>query len=190
MSSVRGARPVAISSSSPSTTSPPSSTTLTGPVGPSRTTDSTATPVRITAPASRRASATSSPAKGSILGSSREPRTRTVTCDPRACQAVAISQATTEPPTMISRPGACRADVASRLVQGRAPAMPGRSGTTARVPVATTTACRADSTWCSPSGLVTATLRTPKRRPWPRWTSAPMESSQSIWPWSFQSPTQ
>lgn len=51
MSSVRGARPVAISSSSPSTVSPPSSTTVTGPVAPSRTTASTVTSVRICAPA-------------------------------------------------------------------------------------------------------------------------------------------
>ncbi len=91
---------------------------------------------------------------------------------------------------MTSRPGASRADVASLLVQGRAPAIPGRSGTTARVPVATTTACRADSRRCSPSGPVTDTSRTPTRRPWPRWTSAPIDSSQSIWPWSFQSPVQ
>ncbi len=168
MSPVRGERPVAISSSSPSRISPPSRTTWTGPVEPLRTTASTETSVRTTAPASRSASATSSPAKGSIRGSSPEPRTRTVTCEPRACQAVAISAATTEPPTISSRPGACWAEVASRLVHGRAPASPGTSGTMARVPVATTTACRAASTWCSPSGLVTATLRTPYRRPWPR----------------------
>ncbi|GAA3072990.1 hypothetical protein GCM10020254_16010 [Streptomyces goshikiensis] len=74
---------------------------------------------------------------------------------------MAISAATTEPPTMSSRPGTSRADVASRLVQGRAPAIPGTSGITARVPVQTTTACRAESTWCSPSGLVTATFRDP-----------------------------
>lgn len=161
MSSVRGARPVAISNSSPSRVSPPSNTTVTGPVEPSRTTASTATPVRTTAPASSSACATSSPANGSILGSSREPRTSTVTREPSACQAVAISAATTPPPTISNRPGTCRAEVASRLVQGRAPAMPGSSGITALVPVATTTACRAASTWCSPSGLVTATLRIP-----------------------------
>ncbi len=88
----------------------------------------TETPVRIVAPASLSASATSSPAKGSIFGSRPPPRISSVTSEPSACQAVAISTPTTPPPTTTSRPGASLALVASRLVQGRASAMPGRAG--------------------------------------------------------------
>ena len=108
----------------------PRSDTVTAPLAASRTAPVTEVWVRISAPASRSASATSSPAKGSILGSSPPPRTRTVTCAPSACQAVAISTATTPPPTTTRRPGTCWALVASRLVQGFTSARPGRSGST------------------------------------------------------------
>lgn len=163
MSSVRGARPVAKRISSASMRSPVSVTTTTVPF--SRVTDRTEVPVRTLTPASVSASATSSPANGSMRLSRPFPRTRRVTCEPRACQAVAISVATTPPPTTTRRPGAALALVASRLVQGLTSSSPGRSGSTARVPVQTATACRAVSTFRTPSGPVTVTVRSPLRRP-------------------------
>lgn len=83
---------------------------------------------------------------GSIRGSSPSPRTSSVTEEPRARQAVAISTPTTPPPTTTRRPGTALALVASRLVQGLASASPGTGGTTARLPVHTATAWRAVST--------------------------------------------
>ena len=84
-----------------------------------------------------------------------------MTSEQSADQAVAISQPTTPPPTIASRPGTACALVASRLVHGLTPAS--TSGTNALVPVATTTACRARST-VSP----TWTRRWPTIFPWPR----------------------
>ncbi len=92
-----------------------------------RPTDSTEVPVRTSTPASVRASATSSPANGSMRFSRPLPRTSRGDPGPRACQAVAISVATTPPPTTISRPGADAALVASRLVHGLTSAR-GRAG--------------------------------------------------------------
>lgn len=122
-----------------------------------------------------------------MRGSSPFPRTSMVTCEPRFCQAVAISTATTPPPTTISRSGALRALVASLLVQGRTSARPGRSGRAARVPVHTATACRAVSSVRLPSGPSTRTVRGPVRRPCPRWRSTPTPFSHWTWPSSFQS---
>ncbi len=184
MSSVRGARPVAKRISSASTRSPVPVTATT--VSPSRVTDSTDVPVRTSVPASVSASAISSPAKGSIRGSRPLPRTSMVTSEPRACQTVAISVATTPPPTTISRPGTLRELVASRLVHGRTSSMPGSSGRDARLPVQTATAYRAVRTCSAPPGPVTVTVRGPVSRPWPRYRSASMESSHPTWPSSFQ----
>ncbi len=182
---MRGTRPVAKRISSASTRSPRSVTATTVPL--SRTTDSTEVPVRMSTPASVSASATSSPAKGSIRASRpSSPRTSSVTREPRACQAVAISTATTPPPTTMSRPGALLALVASRLVQGRTSASPGRSGRAAPLPVHRATACRAVSVRRVPSGAVTSTVRGPASRPCPRYRSAPMPSTHRTWPSSFQ----
>lgn len=157
MSPVRGARPVAKRISS-AVSRPPSERVMRT-LPPVRAAVATVTPNRRSVPASRRRSATSSPAKGSICGSRRVPRARRVTSVPRACQAVAISVATTPAPTMTSRPGGCGALVASRLVQGRRAASQGRSGRAALLPVHTATACPARRWTVSPSGVVTATRR-------------------------------
>ncbi len=185
-SSVRGARPVANRISSASTVSPLSSSTVTGPSCPARLTEAADTPVRTRAPASVSASPTSCPANGSILGSSRSPRTSIVTWAPSPCHAVAISTPTTPPPTTTSRPGTSLALVASRLVHGRTVSTPGKEGTTALLPVHTATACRAVRRVSWPSGPVTVTSLGPVSRPLPRWTAAPIPSSQETCPSSFQ----
>src|SRR6516162_9144327 len=114
MSSVRGARPVAASTSSAVTVVPSPSVSVTFP---SRLAPVTLVPSRTSTPASRSPSATRSPTKPGSRSSS-PPRASSVTCAPSACHATAISQATTPPPTMASRPGAACALVASRLVHG------------------------------------------------------------------------
>lgn len=185
MSPVRGVRPVAKRISSASRRSPVSVTATTVPF--SRVTDSTETPVRRSTPASVSASAISSPANGSIRASRPpSPRTSIVTREPRACQAVAISTATTPPPTTIRRPGAVLALVASRLVQGPTSASPGSGGRAAALPVQTATACRAVRVRRLPSVPVTSTVRAPVSRPCPRCRSTPMPSTHWTWPSSFQ----
>jgi len=84
-----------------------------------------------------------------------------VTSAHSADHAAAISQPTTPPPTITSRPGTACALVASRLVHGLTSAS--ESSTTAWVPVAITTACRA----CSDRSP-TVTRRSPAIRPCPR----------------------
>ena len=61
---------------------------------PSRRAACTAVPSRTSTPAARRAAATASPATGSAPASSRSPRSSTVTVEPSALHAVAISQPT------------------------------------------------------------------------------------------------
>ena len=73
MSSVSGARPVANSTSSASTSPPSSRVTMTGPVPPGRRTAVTVMPIRTSTPASARARPTSSPANGSIRAAGRRP---------------------------------------------------------------------------------------------------------------------
>ncbi len=133
-------------------------------------------------PAARRPSETSCPAKSSVRSSRPPPRTSRVTSLPSARQAVAISTATTPPPTTASRPGTSCAEVASRLVHTRAPASPGRSGRAARVPVHTATACRAVRVRRPPPGVSTVTRRSPSSRPCPRTRSIPAEASHSTCP--------
>lgn len=172
--------------SSATTVSPSSVVTRTGPSPPSsRSTAATDLPNRTSTPASRSASVTISPANGSIRPSS-PPRTSIVTVDPSARNAVAISTATTPPPTTASRSGTCRAAVACRLVHGRTSASPGRSGNAVTVPVHTPTACRAVSFTRSPAGVSTATWRGPFSRPCPRTRSTETDSSHSSWSASCQ----
>lgn len=178
-----GVRPVANRTSSAVTVPPPSRVSVTGP---SRRTPVTDVPKRRSTPAARRPSATNSPANGSTRGSRRDPRTSCTTSLPRARQAVAISQATTPPPTTASRGGTRSEEVASRLVHGRTSSRPGRPGRAARVPVHTATAWRAVRTRRPPSGVCTATRFGPSSRPWPRTRTSPDPFSHSTWPSSFQ----
>ena len=119
-------RPTATSTSSPRTS--PSAAVRTTSV-PSRRAAVTPTPSRTSTPASRSAAATASPAAGSRGGSSRSAISISVTCEPSACHAVAISQPTTPPPTMSSRPGTSLALVASRGVHGSISRRPSIGGT-------------------------------------------------------------
>ena len=177
MSAVFGVRPAAASTSSASTDVPSSSVSVTVP--PARDAALTLTPVRTSTPASRRPAATSSPANAGSRSSSA-PRDTSVTREPRADHAAAISHPTTPPPTITSREGAALALVASRLVHGLTPASAG--GTSAFVPVATTTACRAASV-TSP----TDTRRSPASRACPRTREIFAPLSHSTCPSSFQS---
>ena len=118
---------------------------------PSRRAAVTPTPSRTSTPASRSASATASPAAGSSSGSSRSAISISVTCEPSACHAVAISQPTTPPPTMSSRPGTSLALVASRGVHGSISRRPSIGGTAATEPVHTATAWVAVSRVSVPS---------------------------------------
>ncbi len=128
----------------------------------------------------------SSPTKGSIRGSSPDPRASRVTEEPNPCQAVAISTPTPPAPTTASRAGTSLLSVAWRLVHGRASAMPGKSGSAGRLPVQMTTACRAVSAVSAPLEVVTTTRRGPSNRPWPRTRVAPIPATQSAWPASSQ----
>ena len=76
--------------------------------------------------------------------------------------------------------------VALRLVQGFASATPGMSGTVAVLPVQTTTAWRAVRTTSRSSAVATTTRRGPSMRAWPRISSAPMATTASACPLSFQ----
>ena len=179
MSPVFGVRPTAASTSSASTSVPSSSSKETGPPSDTRAAAVTLTPIRTSTPASRNPEATSSPANGGSR-SSNAPRDTSVTRDPSADQAAAISHPTTPPPTITSRAGTAFALVASRLVHGRTPASTG--GTNAPVPVATQTACRAESVT-----FPTVTSRSPASRACPRTREIFAELSQETWPSSFQS---
>ena len=95
-------------------------------------------------------------------------RASIVTDDPSSLNAVAISEATTPPPMTASRRGNLLAATVSRLVHGFASRRPSMSGTSALLPVATITACRAVSVVVVPSAAVTSTTRAPAIRPWPR----------------------
>ncbi len=99
---------------------------------------------------------------------------------------MAISEATTPPPMIASRPGTAVAAAASLLVHGLASRRPGRSGSSAPLPVATTTACRAVSVTRAPSAPVTSTVFSDTIRPWPLCRAIPTDSSQATWPSSFQ----
>src|SRR5581483_3102196 len=149
-----------------------------------------ATPVSVltSTPADRSAWATRSPANGSIRASSRGPRTSMVTSAPSARQAVAISQATTPPPRIASRPGTISELVASRLVHTSGSASPGTAGMAAALPVATTTACLAASVTVLPSGPVTSTFRSPASRAAPRTSVLPVPSSHVTCPESSDQP--
>ena len=85
---------------------------------PARLQEVTRAPVRILTPRSARDSVTILEAKGSALASRRGPRTSMVTLLPRADIQVAASQATTPPPTMMSRLGTSLTPVASRDPHG------------------------------------------------------------------------
>ena len=100
-------------------------------------------PRRTSTPSSRSDASTCSLANGSSRSISRSPRWISVTFEPSAPQACAISTPTTPPPRIASRGGTALAVVASRFVQGCASRRPGMSGTSAVEPVATTTARRA-----------------------------------------------
>ncbi|CNV69717.1 Uncharacterised protein [Mycobacterium tuberculosis] len=186
MSSVRGARPVAKSTSSTRSSVPSSSSRTTGPVGLGRPSARTDTPTRTSTPASASPRPMSSPTNGSIRGSRPDPRASRVTEAPSPCQAVAISTPTPPAPTIASRSGTVLLSVAWRLVHGRASVMPGRSGSAGRLPVQMTTACRAVSATLSPLDLVTTTRRGPSNRPSPRISVAPIPLTQSAWPVSSQ----
>jgi hypothetical protein len=64
--------------------------------------------------------------------------------------------------------------VAARLSQGRTSARPGTGGSTARLPVATTTARRAVTS----GPPATCTFRVPASRPLPRSSRTPWSASQ------------
>ncbi len=139
-STVLGVRPTAARTSSPATSCPSARVTVTPPSA-RRATAVTGLSRRTSTPASLSDAATSSPAKGSVVASSLPPVTSIVTRDPKARKAVAISHATTPPPTITRWPGATVALVASRLVQGRASARPAmEEGRLASLPVTTATA--------------------------------------------------
>ena len=150
-----------------------------------RFTDAASAPRRTDTPASRNDSTTSSPANGSARGSTPS-RASIVTEAPSPANAVAISAATTPPPMMARRSGTALVAAASRLVHGVASRSPSMSGTSAPVPVATTTACRAVSTVVAPSSPVTSTTRVELIRPCPRYSEIPAWSSQDACPSSFQ----
>ena len=109
-----------------------------------------------------------------------------VTSAPSPRQAVAISQPTTPPPTISSRPGTSFALVASRGVHGSISRRPGIGGTAASEPVQTATACRAVSRVSVPSAAVTTTVRSPSSRPAPRIRSMPAWCTHVTWPESSQ----
>ncbi len=168
-------RPVANRISSTSSVLPSSSSASTGPGLLSLVTE---TPLRTSTPASRRPFSMSSPTNGSIRGNSRE-RTSSVTDAPKPCQAVANSTPTPPAPTIASRPGTELLSVPWRFVHGRTSSMPGSSGSAARVPVHTTTACRAVRVLWPPPGSATVTRRGPANRPCPRISVAPVPAIQS-----------
>ena len=144
-----------------------------------RSQEVTRAPVRILTPLSVRESATICEAKGSNPDSGRDPRTSMVTLLPRADIQVAASQATAPPPTMMSRPGTSCIAVTSRDPHACTPCS--SRGTTGCEPVARTTACRASSRRF-PSGVLTATRRSPFRRAQPRITSMPALAAQKTCP--------
>jgi hypothetical protein len=78
------------------------------------------------------------------------------------------------------------AAVTSRLSHGFTSARPGMGGMAAPVPVAMTTARRAERRRTDPSRAATSTTRSPARRPAPRTRSMPRSSSQGSWPESYQ----
>ena len=184
-SSVRGCRPVATRISSHTRVSPPTASS-TIPSG-RRMTRSSSVPSSTATPMSRSDPVTASAAKAGTAPSNREPRWKIVTCDPSDAKTMAISHATTPPPTMARRGGTLDALVASRLVHGRASASPGTRGTAARLPVHTETAAVARSSIDAPLSLSTTTRRSPTRRPCPRTRSSPLLSIQETWDASSQS---
>ena len=102
-------------------------------------------------------------------------------CTPSPCSQLADSQATTPPPTTATRRGTSCRLVTSREVQGSAARSPGRSGTLAVVPVASTTACRAVMIRVAPSAPVTSTCFGPASRPCPRTTPIPVSLAHCTW---------
>src|SRR5664279_1233536 len=182
-SSLLGVRPAATTISSAVTDVPSSSVTVTSPPctcpspvsrGPSRRTDAARAPSRTSIPALPNCSATSSPANGSVRPRSRCDPSMTVSCsEPSPCSHVTDSHATTPPPITTTRRGTSCRLVTSRDVHGSASRSPSIGGTDARVPVASTTACRAVSVRVSPAGSVTWTVLSPVSRSRPRTMSMP-----------------
>ena len=123
--SVPGLRPNATSSSSLSTLEPSSSASVNAPLRETRVAEA---PRRTSTPSSRSDSSTWSLAKGSSRSIRRSPRWTSVTREPSAAQACAISTPTTPPPRIASRAGTSLAVVASRFVQGCDSRSPGIVG--------------------------------------------------------------
>ena len=186
MSRVFAARPTATTISVPSTALPSASVAVTVP--PSRDTLVTACPVRTPMPFASKDFARYSPAAGSSTGSSRSCSSTTVTSDPSERHACAISTPMTPPPRMMSRSGTSCAVTIFRESHGSESASPSMGGIAADVPVATTTARRAESSRTSPSAPVTSTVRSPLMRPWPRTSTAFTDASHCTCPSSFQFP--
>ena len=180
MSTVRGRRPIATSTASPSTASPSERWTFTTF---SPETASAFTPSLTSTPDSRSPSATSIARE--LLQVRHQRRLRLHQDGARAERRVGLRQlgahrAAAEHEQALRAP---RSDVvASRLVHGPTSASPSIGGTAASVPVATTTAFRAISS-CSPA----QTRRSPSSLPSPRNSSMPCFSSQGSWPESSRS---
>ena len=106
-----------------------------------------------------------------------------VTFEPSAPHACAISTPTMPPPRIARRSGTAFAVVASLFVHGFASRRPGMSGMRAVDPVATTTARRALSdSWPS-----TSTCSFPAMRARPRTSVTPWSSSHGTWELSSRS---
>ena len=144
---------------------------------PSRETFVADVPRRISTPRPLSDSRTWSLANGSSRSIRRGPRWTSVTFDPSAPQACAISAPTTPPPRIPRRGGTSCAVVALRFVHGCASRRPGMSGIVAVEPVATTTARRAVSGSC-PS---TSTCSFPVMRARPRTSVTWRFSSHGSW---------
>ena len=108
--------------------------------------------------------------------------------EPSRRNAWAISTPMAPPPRTTNRRGISLTAVTSRLSHGEASARPSIGGMAGTVPQATTTACRAVSVRVPPpSASSTSTVFGPARRPWPRTSSIPVESSHGVWVRSLQS---
>ena len=149
---------------------------------PGRVTRTTCRWSRTSTPPSSSASSTWAPANGSSRSISRSPRWTSVTFEPKADHAWAISTPTTPPPRIASRAGTSFAVVASMFVHGRASCRPSMSGISALDPVATITAFRATSSSPSAAPPSTTTRRSPSSRPRPRTSVTPCSSSHGSWP--------
>ena len=170
MPSVRGRRPTATSSSSPSRVVPSARSTRTRPS--SRVTRVTFASQQISTPWAASPSWTAAEANGSSRGRMRCPPSRSATSLPRVAQAWASSTPTGPAPRTSRRPGASFDVVAARFVHGRASASPSMGGRSASEPVASTTA-RSATSRSSP----TRTRRSPSRAACPRTIVIPRSAS-------------